>query len=56
METDCNSGLRGNGSDLSGLDSQLEVFFRKPHSVLVHFTFIRGTLLDCFPDIIAVRT
>lgn len=56
MKTDCNSGLRGNGSDLSELDIQLEALFRKPCSVLVRFTFICGALLSCFPDIAAVRT
>lgn len=56
MKTDCSSGLRGNGSDLSELDIQLEAIFRKPYSVLVRFTFIRGALLSCFPDIVAVST
>lgn len=54
MKTDCKSGLRGNGSDLSELDIQLEVRFRKPYSVLVRFTFIPGALLSCFSNIVAV--
>lgn len=40
MKTDCNSGLRGNGSNLSDLDIQLEAFFKKPYFVLVRSTFL----------------
>lgn len=54
MKTDCKSSLRGNGSDLSELDIQLEVLFRNPYSVLVRFTFVPGALLSCFPNIVAV--
>ena len=55
MKTDCNSGLRGNGSNLSDLDIQLESFFKKPYFVLVRSTFYPWSSTWLFSDIIAIR-